>query len=181
MKFSLNEVPYKVYMDTGCLITLINRKWLQSNKLELPIYIMAKLLPIRGIGTRKVQSQEYVILTIYFPGIDKDSKQVLAKISQEAHLINDLAAKLLIGTNILVLEKIDIMISKKTSHIRSYGIDIKLKATPKKGIARSPVHIIAGITIPPFASIAVLIHYIATAKDKDLLFKPDDSPVTLFV
>jgi hypothetical protein len=41
--------------------------------------------------------------------------------------------------------------------------------------------IIARIIIPLFAFIAILIYYIAIAKDKDLLFKPDNTLITLFV
>ena len=96
-------------------------------------------------------------------------------------MIDDLAAKLLISTNILVFKKIDIIISKKISYIRSCGIDIKLKAMLKKGIAKLLVCVIIGITILPFAFIAILIYYIAIAEDRDLLFEPDNTLVTLFV
>jgi anaerobic ribonucleoside-triphosphate reductase len=96
-------------------------------------------------------------------------------------LIKDLAAKLLININVLIPEKVNIIISKKAKHIRSYKINIKLKATPKKGIAKLLVYIIARITIPLFSSIAILIYYIAIAKDKDLLFKPDNMLITLFI
>ena len=106
---------------------------------------------------------------------------MLAKISYKAHLINNLIAKLLISTDILVLKKVDIIIFKKTSHIRSCKIDIKLKATPKKGIAKSLICVIARIIIPLFAFIAILIYYTAIAKDKDLLFKPDNTLITLFI
>jgi hypothetical protein len=106
---------------------------------------------------------------------------VLAKISYKAHLTDDLAIKLLISTDILVLKKVNIIISKKTSHIRSCKIDIKLKATPKKGIAKSLICVIARIIIPLFAFIAILIYYTAIAKDKDLLFKPDNTLITLFI
>jgi len=96
-------------------------------------------------------------------------------------LTDNLIAKLLISTDILVLKKVNIIISKKISHIRSCKIDIKLKAIPKKGIAKSLIYVIARITIPLFASIAIPIYYIAIAKDKDLLFKPDNILVTLFI
>jgi hypothetical protein len=96
-------------------------------------------------------------------------------------LINNLIANLLISTDILVLKKVNIIISKKIGHIRSYKINIKLKAIPKKGIAKSLVCIIARITIPLFAFIAIPIYYIAIAEDKDLLFKPDNTLVTLFI
>jgi len=96
-------------------------------------------------------------------------------------LTDDFIAKLFISTNILVLKKMDIIIFKKTSYIKSCKINIKLKATLKKGIAKLLVCVIARITIPLFASIAIPIYYIIIAKDKDLLFKPDNTLVTLFV
>ena len=106
---------------------------------------------------------------------------MLTKIFYKAYLTNNLAAKLFISTDILVLKKVNIIIFKKISYIKSCKIDIKLKATPKKGIAKSLVYIIARITILPFAFIAILIYYIVIAKDRDLLFEPDNTLVTLFV
>ena len=96
-------------------------------------------------------------------------------------MINNLVAKLLISTNILVFKKVNIIISKKTSYIKSYKIDIKLKATPKKGIVKLLVYVIARITILLFAFIAILIYYTAIAKDRDLLFEPDNTLITLFI
>jgi len=119
---------------------------------------------------------------MYFFSINpKSGKQALIKISREAHLINDLAAKLLININILIPEKVNIIISKKARYIKSYKIDIKLKTILKKGIAKLLVYIIARITISLFASIAIPIYYIAIAEDKDLLFKPDNTLITLFI
>ena len=68
-----------------------------------------------------------------------------------------------------------------SSYVRSYKVDIKLGAIPKKGIAKLLVYIIARITISLFASIAIPIYYIAIAEDKDLLFKPDNTLITLFI
>ena len=96
-------------------------------------------------------------------------------------MTNDLAAKLLININILIPEKVNIIIFKKARYIRSYKIDIKLKAIPKKGIIKLLVCIIAKITISLFAFIAILIYYIIIAKNKDLLFKPDNTLVALFI
>jgi hypothetical protein len=96
-------------------------------------------------------------------------------------LINNLVIKLLISINVLILEKVNIIIFKKVRYIRSYKINIKLKAIPKKGIIKLLVYIIARIIILLFAFIVILIYYIAIAKDKDLLFKPDNTLVTLFI
>jgi hypothetical protein len=57
-----------------------------------------------------------------------------------------------------------------SSYVRSYKVDIKLGAIPKKGIAKLLVYIIA-----------ILIYYIVIAKDKDLLFKLNNTLITLFV
>jgi hypothetical protein len=71
-----------------------------------------------------------VVLDIFFLGTDtKSSKEVLAKIIREVYLTNNLAIKLLIGTNIIVLENIDIIISKKLGHIRSYSANILIKVS----------------------------------------------------
>jgi hypothetical protein len=96
-------------------------------------------------------------------------------------LIDNFVIKLLISIDILILKKVNIIIFKKTSYIKSYGIDIKLKAILKKGIAKSLICVIARITIPLFAFIAILIYYIAIAEDKDLLFKLNNTLVTLFI
>jgi hypothetical protein len=96
-------------------------------------------------------------------------------------LIDNLAAKLFININVLIPEKVNIIIFKKARHIKSCKIDIKLKAILKKGIAKLLVYVIARIIILLFAFIAILIYYIAIAKDKDSLFKPDNTLITLFV
>ena len=96
-------------------------------------------------------------------------------------MTDNLATKLLININILIPEKVDIIIFKKVKYIRSCGIDIKLKVTLKKGIAKLLVCIITRIIILLFVFIAILIYYIAIAKDKDLLFKPDNTLITLFI
>jgi hypothetical protein len=96
-------------------------------------------------------------------------------------LTNNFIAKLLISIDILVFKKVNIIIFKKISYTKSCKIDIKLKAIPKKGITKSLICVIARITILPFAFIAIPIYYIIIAKDKDLLFKPDNTLITLFV
>jgi hypothetical protein len=111
----------------------------------------------------------------------KSSKEILAKITREAHLTNYLATKLLIGTNIIVPENIDIIISKKLGHIRSYRANISVEVSQKKGVPKSLVYVIAGLTIPVFASIVIPVHYLVAIEDRDLLFEPNKTLVTLFV
>ena len=102
---------------------------------------------------------------MFFLGIDKSSKEILAKITREVYLANNLVIKLLIRTNIIVLENIDIIISKKLGHIRSYGANFSIEVSQKKGIPKSLVYVIVRLTIPVFALIVILVHYLAVIED----------------
>jgi hypothetical protein len=96
-------------------------------------------------------------------------------------LTNNLAIKLLISINILILEKVNIIISKKAKYIKGCKINIKLKAILKKEISKLLIYITTRITILLFAFIAILIYYIIIAKDKDLLFELNNTLVILFI
>ena len=96
-------------------------------------------------------------------------------------MTNNLAIQLLISINILILKKVNIIISKKAKYIKSYEINIKLKAILKKEISKSLIYITTRITILLFAFIAILIYYIIIAKDKDLLFQLNNTLVILFI
>ena len=73
------------------------------------------------------------------------------------------------------------MISKKLGHIRSYGTNFSIKVSQKKGIPKSLVYIIVGLTILVFASRAILVYYLIAIEDRDLLFEPNETLVTLFI
>ena len=88
---------------------------------------------------------------------------------------------LLIRTNIIVLENIDIIISKKLGYIRSYSINILVEVSQKKSVPKSLVYIIIRLTILVFALIIILVHYLVVIKDKDLLFESNKTPITLFI
>jgi len=90
-------------------------------------------------------------------------------------------AKLLIGINIIILEEINLITSKRISYIGSYRVEIKIKVYYKKGIPKSLVYIIVTLTIPLFTLLAIPIYYIINTKDKDLLFKLDKTLVILFI
>jgi hypothetical protein len=66
---------------------------------------------------------------MFFPSIDKLGKEILAKITREVYFTNNLAIKLLIRTNIIVLENINIIISKKSGYIRSYSTNISVEVS----------------------------------------------------
>jgi protein-arginine kinase len=67
---------------------------------------------------------------MFFPGMDtKSGKEVLAKITREVYLTNNLAVKLLISIDVIVPENINIIISKKAGYIRSCSTNIIVKVS----------------------------------------------------
>jgi len=123
-----------------------------------------------------------VVLDIFFLGTDsKSGKEVLAKITREVYITDNLAIKLLIRTNVIVLENINIMISKKLRYIRSYSTNILVEVLQKKGVPKSLVYVIIRLIILVFASIVILVYYLVVIEDRDLLFEPNKILVTLFI
>ena len=63
---------------------------------------MASPLKVRGLGTSKHKTFEYITTPLYLPAVQKDtSKTILACFRREIYIIDDLRAKILIGNNVL--------------------------------------------------------------------------------
>ena len=105
-------------IDLGYSVILINRAFLLEQALEIHIRTMASPISVRRIGTNHYSINEYILLEIYLPGI-RNRIDMRAKVTREAHLVDGLKAKMLLGTNIIGPEKIDIITSKNQAYIGS--------------------------------------------------------------
>jgi hypothetical protein len=76
---------------------------------------MASPISVRGLGTSKHPSDEYAIVPMYFPGKDKDGNPVMAKITREVHLVDDLKANMLIGNDLIGPVEIAINVASKSA------------------------------------------------------------------
>jgi hypothetical protein len=85
---------------------------------------MALPLRVRGVNISKYKIDEYVILLIYFPGIDNNEKEVLVYIRREIYLVDNLKTKIFINNNIILFKGIIINIIKKSVYINSYNVTI---------------------------------------------------------
>ena len=69
---------------------------------------MVHALQVKGISGNEHSISEYVIATIRIPGTwFKTSKVVEAVITRELHVVDGLDANMLIGTDVMVPEKMD--------------------------------------------------------------------------
>ena len=104
-------------------MTLIDKLQLLSAVSDVVIYKIDTPLSVRGIGSTKHQTDEYIIIPIYFPGTQDGNNKVLTYIRREIYLVNNLRAKILIGNDISVPKGFVIDITNKKANIGSYSVD----------------------------------------------------------
>ena len=93
---------------------MLDRKLKEKSLLNAYIYTIAVPIRVRGIKNNVHETSKYIIYKIYFPeGKDNEGRLITARTAlRELHLINNLAADILIGNNVLVLKGIDLLFSK---------------------------------------------------------------------
>ena len=110
---------------------------------------MATPLKVRGIGSSRHESDEFVSMSLYFPGIDSINRLVYAHIHRELHIVERLKANLLVGNNILAMERVIINLANKSAMISSCQVTLSVAARPRGHPVRRKVLIDRSLTILP--------------------------------
>ena len=175
-KLAKKCVLENIYLDTGCSVSLADRAWIKECLPELEVRKMPSPITVRGLGSAKHQTDEYVILPIYFLGKSKNSRDITTKTApREVHLVNELKAKMLVGMDIMKPEGIDILSSHTVASISSCKVKVPIKLKPKGRAVRQSVHTKQSVTVPPHSQILISIHFTnPLPKSRDFLFEPDD-------
>ena len=85
---------------------------------------MTTFISIRELDIVKHMSDEYAIINIYFFEKNKNDNSVIAKITREVYLINNLKINMLINNDCINLKKIIINKAKDTTYIDSCDVII---------------------------------------------------------
>lgn len=107
IKASLTEFGHceLICLDSGNTVTLVDRQWLLQQKPDARIQRMDKPIGVRGVENGRVEAAEFVILELFIPGeYDEEGmiKTAKAKLTVEAHIMDKLAANMLLGSDVLV-------------------------------------------------------------------------------
>ena len=78
---------------------------------------------MKRIDTNHYSINKYILFNLYFSN-KYNEKEIRAKITRKAYLVDNLKTKILFSTNIISPEKIDIIISRNKIYIRFYKIII---------------------------------------------------------
>ena len=112
----------------GYGVTLVDRAWLFNKAATKKILKRATQLKVRAIGTLRHESNEFVSISLYFPGINLINRLAYAHIHRKLHLVNRFKANLLVGNNILATERVVIKLANKSAIISSYQVTISIAA-----------------------------------------------------
>ena len=124
---------------------------------------MASPLKINGIAGNQHTSAEYVIATLRIPRKDKDGPAE-AIITRELHIVDHLDANILVGTDVILPKKMDILLSDKILRIGTYNVDILVQLQIYASYQQHlfPVHAKATTTILLQSASIVPIHLLST-------------------
>ena len=170
-------LDYAICLDTGCTMSLIDRTFLTEAAPDIPTRRMASPISVRGLGTTNHNTNEYVLLRIYIPGLDGR----LALIERELHVVDDLRAKVLIGIDVLGPEGIILDMGRRIATIYSCdAIQAALTIIPRTNqrLRRAIISQQATV-IPPRTIAKIPIRRPENLpQDRDLLFQPSYNSTT---
>lgn len=130
LALSTISVSISICVNSGCSIILINRVFLLEQAPDIYIRTIISPISVRGIDSNHYSTKEYVLLEIFLLG-KRDKKDVCVKITREVYLIDGLKAKILLGTDIIRLEKIDIITSRSEAFIKLCGVTVSINLKPR--------------------------------------------------
>ncbi|KAJ5494864.1 hypothetical protein N7463_010951 [Penicillium fimorum] len=152
-------------LDSGCVMTIIDADL--ANSLGLPLQKCTPV-PVAGIGSRHLSSA-FVSFDAFFLGADNT-----ACIRIEAHLVENLKAKLLIGMDVMGYEGFRLDFNAKTVKIAScmgLEIPISIHAKPHHAAQRA-VYAAEYVVIPPRSVVRVPARVqAALPDDRDYVFE----------
>ncbi len=163
---------FHVCSDTGASVTLIDRAWLLSEIPNVEISKMAFPVSVRGLGTSRHQTDEYVLVPFYCPGVDENGQKALACIRRELHIVDDLRAKMLIGNDIVGAERFVIDVANSKASIGSCNIEVPIEARQRGQFTRRNVHAKLATVVPPRSELIVSVSSKSLPDDRDFLFEP---------
>ena len=140
---------YKLYLDSGCTISLIDKKFILNY--SIPIQKMPTPINIRGIGDRRYNTSEYIKISLFF-----FAQEGIAEIYRELYVVEDLTAVALIGIDILSPERIILDFDKDVTRFNAYKeLQIPIGVHTHRVQTRRTVYSKSTIRVPPHSRAVV--------------------------
>ena len=173
--FILTGQGYKLCFDTGCTMSLIDRKFLLEVFPGVVLKKMATPMTMRGIGLNMHDASEYVRLQMYLPGKNGHGT---ALIEREFHVVDNLTAKALVGIDIIKPEGIVIDPAKGLMTVCSCkNLEVAITSSSQRPQTKATVFSNKRMSIPLHSNVAVPVaglkrRQLSLPDDRDLIFEP---------
>lgn len=132
LKKNFKNDETNVCLDTDCNATLCDKKFIFTKINDLRIQKMITLFQIREMDFIIYETDEFVMILIYFLEKNKNEQSTLACIIQKIYLIDNFKVNMLIDNDIIKFENFVIDISKRTAIIESCEIITNLFIKQRK-------------------------------------------------
>ena len=123
VRFERDSKAHSVCFNTGCSITLIDRDFLSKVAPNTEVHRSGPVNVNEIAGSET--THKYTLLELWISGIVKTpsglEKRAVGWLNREAQIVNDLKAKLLVGTDVLGPEQIDLLFTSGKMVIHSCG------------------------------------------------------------
>ena len=162
---------YKLYLDSGCTISLIDKKFILNH--GIPVRKIPTPMNIRGIGDRRHNASEYIKISLFF-----FAQEGIAEIHRELYVVEDLTAVALIGIDILSPERIVLDFDKDVTRFNAYEeLQIPIGVHTYRVQTRRTVYSKSTIRVPPHSRAIVPVEgprhqNLRLPLNRDLLFEP---------
>lgn len=141
-------------LDTGYTMSLVDRKWLHALKPDAVIRRTTNSVTVRGIGDRQHSSSDYATLDLYVEGKVK-GKTAIAHIRRDVHIVDNLKAKMLIGTDIMCPEGMIASLQTGKLTIGSCDMTAPITCTPAGPRINRTVRSHHAVTLPAHSVVPV--------------------------
>ena len=183
LKLSENAELKSGCWDTGYGVSLVDRQFLRKQSPNTKIETLPTPLPVRGIGSNKHFTNEFVLQDIYVPAKNDKAEDITLHFYRELHIVDDLKAGILIGTDIMGIENVVLDLPQRTAIIGSCdNARVSLNVTHRRTRRIERVVRIGSNTIlPPRSKATVAVSYTTIPEERDFLFEPAKNfPVALY-
>ena len=168
-QFSQTEPLTSICLDTDCTVSLVNRAFLTNHTLNALIWHMTSPMKVRSLSSISHSADKYVQLDIYL-----SSHSWTAIIHREVHIVDSLKMNILVSTDILILKKIDVLLSQQKTVIGScQSMKIPVHVTILSDHTNQTIQFNDETVIPAYGYVTVSIETLDLPTDWDLLFESD--------
>ena len=162
--------------DSGCTMSVIDRQFLAKQAPNAIIKRTAQAIKVRGIGDAMVSSSEYTMLEITVRGT-LEGRAVLGKLRRQIHVVDELKANMLLGSDILGPEKMVVDYHHEVLILHCCrGMTVTMTVTPAKQRVNRVVRASTKIVVPAHSSTMVPVRLRGDnnelPKGRDYMFLP---------